>query len=121
LKLGKTGQIQWSLIKLVVFAEVTNPAHGSGRMIQVLSIQNVFGEGLNPANGSWRIVQVLFLSRTQQSANSSRPVFNPAHGSGRMIQVLSIQTIWRGFESRQRKLADCSGPNYSSTTPVHHK
>jgi hypothetical protein len=58
-----------------------NPANGSGRILQVLSINLAHNTFFNPANGSGRIVQVLSINLAHNT------FFNPANGSGRIVQV----------------------------------
>jgi hypothetical protein len=43
-----------------------NPAHGSGRMVQVLSMGKTKQRSANPAKGSWRIFKSeLFINNAE--------------------------------------------------------
>ena len=42
----------------------------------------------NPANGSWRIVQVLSIQTNKRHSNT-------AHGSGRIVQVHTVYLVHR--------------------------
>jgi hypothetical protein len=64
-----------------------NPAHGSGGIVQVLSINRHRKRRSNPANGSWRIVQVRTIHQQRPIwMNSEDPKYPPTTVSGIILQ-----------------------------------
>jgi len=68
---------------MVGFAQFLNPAHGSGRIVQVLSKTNTQKGGLIPPTAVGGYFKS-FLKPTQKGRS------NPANGSWRILQGLAI-------------------------------